>query len=529
KEPLIVQTKSGAVEGRLEPTFHGLCTRQFRAIRYAEAPIGDLRFAKSKPVRSWNGVKDATQHGPICPQEKDEVFIRMLNIDIPEGSEDCLTLSIYTPQHTSPKLRAVMVWVHGGGFSSGSSRGFDPSVLVALHDVIVVTINYRLGVLGFFNIPDTDVKGNYGLFDQSLALQWVQQNIASFGGNPQSVTIFGESVGGMSVSAHLLSPISKGLFHRVIAQSGSASFDSFVGHEANSAGLVKVFADAIGCEFNASLVVCLRTKSVKEVFEAQRNVTAPQNSGKMLLTTPVVDGEFLTGSTKQLLREGKINKADVMLGVNANEGGFFALLFPGHLKNGLPQQQLHAAMETSLKSFTGMNTIALEAVKFEYQDNKKLNDNITNRQMLMEFGTDYMFLAPAVFEAIALANAGQAPFFYVFEHLPDFYHVGPWLSSMHGLDLLFMTGVPFSPGHNAKLLQALVGNYSAMDKGLSLYMMELWTNFAKYGDPNHTQSTPVVWPRFNATFQSHLIISLNPRVEQMPRADKMAFWNEFFP
>ncbi|EDO47082.1 predicted protein, partial [Nematostella vectensis] len=535
-DPLVVQTLAGAVRGRLNPVVHGLQVRQFRAIPYAQPPVGKLRFAAPLPAKPWSGVRDATQHGPVCPQLPDEEFGKMLGLDLPPGktiensNEDCLTISVYTPQNSDPdKQRAVMVFIHGGGFTSGASRDYDPSVLVALNDVIVVTINYRLGVLGFFNIPDTEYKGNYGLLDQVLALQWVQQNIASFGGNPKSVTIFGESAGGMSVSLHLLSPLSKGLFHRVIAQSGSAVTDSFVGHYVKTTALLEVFSKAVGCPFDDKLVDCLRITSSEDVFAAQSNVSYPNNVGAQLLTTPVIDKHFLPDKARRLLGEGRVNKADVMLGVTANEGALLAMMTPGRIEGGLTLQELHQVIEYGLDTCPPDNTMCKEAIKFEYQDHRDPNNSVTNRQLYMDLYSDSMFIAPAIFEANALASAGHATFVYKFENLPDFFALPPYCASVHGIDIPYTFGFPLTLGESSPLFASLVRRHSEREKGLSMYMMKTWADFAKHGDPNHDGDAPVPWPRYNTTAQAHLVIAHEPRVEYKFRAEKVAFWNEFIP
>ncbi|XP_031555482.1 putative inactive carboxylesterase 4, partial [Actinia tenebrosa] len=169
-DSLVVDTAAGSVRGRLQNVIHGLSVKQFVGIPYAEPPVGELRFARPQPAKPWNGVKEAVKFGPICPQFLMKQFFSLPeNITIEEEpqDEDCLTLNVYTPsQATSKDKLAIMVWIHGGGFVGGSGSSYNPSVLVAYHDVIVVTINYRLGVLGFFNIPGTDVKGNFGMLDQ---------------------------------------------------------------------------------------------------------------------------------------------------------------------------------------------------------------------------------------------------------------------------------------------------------------------------------------------------------------------------
>uniref|UniRef100_A0A671N1P5 Carboxylic ester hydrolase n=1 Tax=Sinocyclocheilus anshuiensis TaxID=1608454 RepID=A0A671N1P5_9TELE len=205
----------------------------YLGVPFAKPPVGPLRLVRPQPAEKWDGVRDATKQPPMCIQDRQSSVIELeflaMDVEIPEVSEYCLYLNIYTPVKPGEDAKLpVMVWIHGGGLSLGSASVYDGSVLSAYHDVVVVLIQYRLGLLGFFSTGDEHAPGNYGLLDQVAALQWVQENIYSFGGDPGSVTIFGESAGGISVSTLILSPLASGLFHRAIAESGTAFWDGLV-------------------------------------------------------------------------------------------------------------------------------------------------------------------------------------------------------------------------------------------------------------------------------------------------------------
>eukprot|EP00794_Sanderia_malayensis_P000224 gene218-839_t len=206
----------GQCQGTQESTVAGNVD-VFKGIPFAKPPVGALRFQAPQDT-TWTGHFNATKFGHVCPQP-DSAFFKNNT-----GNEDCLTLNIYRPSNATGRL-PVMVWIHGGGYTIGTGMTYDGSILSSMHNVVVVTINYRLGILGFLNIPGTDLKGNYGMLDQVHALRWVKKNIRSFGGDPGKVTIFGESAGASSVSLLTVSPLirNEGLFLRAICQSGVAT------------------------------------------------------------------------------------------------------------------------------------------------------------------------------------------------------------------------------------------------------------------------------------------------------------------
>ena len=217
----IIRTAMGVVNGDVKRVPGAGKMFTFRKIPYAKPPVNQLRFRKPEPYGSWSGILDGTAFGPSCIQNPNYISPGLPNTEM---SEDCLHLNIYVPYElTATPKRSVMVWVHGGGYEVGQSFSYDGTSLALRGDVIVVTFNYRLGVFGFLRTDDLGSKGNFGLWDQHMAFKWVYDNIQAFGGNPNSVTIFGESAGGGSVSFQSLYPGNQGLFQRLISQSGVAT------------------------------------------------------------------------------------------------------------------------------------------------------------------------------------------------------------------------------------------------------------------------------------------------------------------
>src|SRR5271170_6719913 len=251
----IAGTANGAVRGLADGAVN-----EFLGIPYAAPPVGALRWQPPQPAASWSGVRDATQFAPHCPQ-----------VAGPFGeastSEDCLYLNVFTP--TGGGRHPVMVWIHGGALVSGESNDYDPTALVA-DGVTVVTINYRLGALGFLAHPAladaNGQSGDYGLEDQQAALRWVQRNIASFGGDPRNVTIFGESAGGLSVLSQVASPQARGLFQKAIAESGSYNLTQASLSAAEAAGTA--FAAKVGCasQTASQISACLRSLPVSTIL-----------------------------------------------------------------------------------------------------------------------------------------------------------------------------------------------------------------------------------------------------------------------
>uniref|UniRef100_A0A3P8RFR0 Carboxylic ester hydrolase n=1 Tax=Astatotilapia calliptera TaxID=8154 RepID=A0A3P8RFR0_ASTCA len=288
----VVHTKLGSLKGEYvsvkgkETGVHA-----YLGVPFAKPPLGpSLRLAPPQPVGGWEGVRDATKQPPMCIQSKETVLdlvdkLGTALVEIPDISEDCLYLNIYAPANRAKNAKLpVMVWIHGGGFALGSASTYDGSALAAYQDVVVVLIQYRLGLLGFLSTGDEHISGNFGLLDQVEALKWIQQHIHNFGGDPGLVTIFGESAGGVSVSLLLLSPLSDGLFHRAIAESGTAAMNVLMANDP------------------------LPMAQVNYPYSSFLEVN--------------VDGHFLTKPVDELFRKHELHAVPFMTGVNNDEGGW---------------------------------------------------------------------------------------------------------------------------------------------------------------------------------------------------------------
>ncbi|CAG7727296.1 unnamed protein product [Allacma fusca] len=319
----IVETNSGSVQGIVSSSRDGRKFDEWLGIPYAKPPVGNLRFASPVPVDKWNGVRDGSKYGYRCVQmEFFSLFIF--------GKEDCLTLSVHAPQHDSNKLLPVMLYIHGGGFAAMASDDYRPGFFMD-EDIILVVINYRLGLFGFMNTGDELIRGNMGLKDQALAIKWTKNNIKYFGGNPDQITIFGESAGGASVHYQLLSPMTKGLFQRAISQSGVAinpwaiySTDAAKNHTMQLAKKVKCTA-----KDSKKLVECLRRRSSVQLMAAHTDdvltvsVFYPHKSGTLFRPSveAVNDSEtFIAQHPLGIVENGLAHKVPWMAGVTADEG-----------------------------------------------------------------------------------------------------------------------------------------------------------------------------------------------------------------
>lgn len=370
-----VRTMEGPVTGTVTDTIS-----TFLGIPYAASPAGELRWKPPQPRAPWTEPLDATKFGPQCPAPS-------------SGDEDCLFLNVYVP---TKALRAaagngrrlpVMVWMHGGAYFLGSGSQFDPTKMVTDGDVIVVTINYRLGALGFLAHPalsaesSYDGSGNYGTMDQQLALEWVQRNIAAFGGNPRRVTIFGESAGGNSVFAHLVSPTAKGLFQRAISQSGTSEQRLPTLSEAEAMG--QRFASAVGCANQTA--ECLRAVPAETLVEHQGLLGSPALIG--IAATPNVDGHVLPKSIDDALADGEFHRVPVINGTTRDEMRLYIALYVNRVIGPVTPELLPVLTS----AFFGARTQEVLAA-YPASDYPSLDLAYT------AFLTDYIFACPA-FEA----------------------------------------------------------------------------------------------------------------------------------
>ncbi len=452
---LVVPSADGTLRG-----FRAGGTDEYLGIPYAAPPVGPLRWRPPQPPARWTGVRAATRFAPHCPQPVG-VFGRA------STSEDCLYLNVFRPARQHATGLPVMVWIHGGGFVGGESDDYDPSSLVA-DGVIVVTINYRLGALGFLAHPALadhpgGPSGDYGLMDQQAALRWVQRNIRAFGGNPANVTMFGESAGGQSVLLQLASPTAHGLFARAIAESGGYALYPASLAAAEAAG--RAFAAKAGC--GSQTAQCLRSLPVSTILADQNQSGA----------TADIDGLVLTQPLKSALARGDFNHVPVIDGSNHDEWRLFVALatFEGHpvtTANYLPMiaSTLHVSRATA-------QVIAAQYPLSAYR---------SPALALSALGTDGIFACPTLLLDQSLSRYVPT-YAYEFsdENAPDPYpSPGFPYGATHASEIQYLFGLPAS-SH---------GTLSALQQRLAAAMRSEWTSFAKSGVPS-SPGAPT-WPRF---------------------------------
>jgi para-nitrobenzyl esterase len=490
----VVQTECGPVRG-----FRAGQTFAYLGVPFAAPPVGDLRWQPPAALACWEGELQATSFSAPCPQAADDGSVI--------GNEDCLYVNVWTPVGASPTSSLpVMVFIHGGGNVQGSSSVqvedvylYDGQLLAERGQVVVMTVQYRLGALGFLAHPglsaesERGISGNYGLLDQIAALKWVQRNISNFGGDPTRVMIFGESAGAVDTCMLLASPLATGLFSRALMESGGCGARTLA--ERMDEGLE--FASAAGCGNASDPVACLRRLDAATLVKAVD--TQPVNPTGTVTQQfgPNVDGYVLSQPPMDALRNGQHNHASFIIGANADETAAFGI-------PPLTQRQYREIVIQILGPTLGELALAEYPVR-EYG---------TPRQALIAMTTDAQFVCPCRTIARAAAASQQEPVFRYFftqrlSRLP-----GSALGAFHGLELFFVF----------QRLE-LVQSYRATKDDLALQaaMLGYWTRFAATGDPSRNGA--VNWPRYDPVSDLYLELGTPITAGDGVRTDKCDFWD----
>ncbi|XP_023615637.1 neuroligin-1 isoform X1 [Myotis lucifugus] len=573
---------------------------QFLGVPYAAPPTGEHRFQPPEPPSPWSDTRNATQFAPVCPQNiidgrLPEVMLPVWftnNLDVvssyvQDQSEDCLYLNIYVPTEDVKRIskecarkpgkkicrkggpltkkqtddlgdnegaededirdsggpKPVMVYIHGGSYMEGTGNLYDGSVLASYGNVIVITVNYRLGVLGFLSTGDQAAKGNYGLLDLIQALRWTSENIGFFGGDPLRITVFGSGAGGSCVNLLTLSHYSegnrwsnstKGLFQRAIAQSGTALSSWAVSFQ--PAKYARMLATKVGCNVSdtVELVECLQKKPYKELVDQDI-----QPARYHIAFGPVIDGDVIPDDPQILMEQGEFLNYDIMLGVNQGEG----LKFVENIvdsDDGISASDFDFAVSNFVDNLYGYpegKDVLRETIKFMYTDWADRHNPETRRKTLLALFTDHQWVAPAVATADLHSNFGSPTYFYAFYHHCQTDQVPAWADAAHGDEVPYVLGIPMIGP-----TELFPCNFSKNDVMLSAVVMTYWTNFAKTGDPNqpvpqdtkfiHTKPNrfeEVAWTRYSQKDQLYLHIGLKPRVKEHYRANKVNLWLELVP
>jgi para-nitrobenzyl esterase len=491
----LVETKSGVVQGQFQDGLY-----VFKGIPYAAPPVSESRWLPPQPLKPWSGVRSAQNYGTIAPQNSGGRSTTSENRLEEPQSEDCLYLNIWTPGTDAAK-RPVMVWIHGGAFNrgSGSSLQYTGNKLSKRGDTVIVTINYRLGCLGFMHLDQITggripATGNEGLLDQIAALTWVRDNITAFGGDPSNVTVFGESAGAMSIGCLLAMPAARGLFAKAILQSGSNTFKPL--NEAVE--LTGKYLSLLGLDGKDE--AALRRLSVKQLLTAQQELgTKLKIAGSVM--EPVVDGKVLPEIPIEAVRHGSAGKTSIIVGSNLEEAKFMALMNPNLTKvdeaglikrwqSVLPPDLVPDLIENCRKAMAKQGSLPAPG------------------DLALALQTDAQFRIPAIRMVEAHQSTNQPAFNYLFTWKSP----TPGLGACHGLDVGFVFG-NLSPG--------FCGTGPEAEK-LSGKIQDAWLAFARTGSPSCKSLGE--WPQYGSSRQT-MILGMECRVENAPYEDERRAWD----
>jgi para-nitrobenzyl esterase len=445
--------------------------RIFEGIPYAAPPVGDLRWKTPKPAAKWEGVREATKFGANCEQRQANGGGFPPNGGIrpePGMSEDCLFLNVYTAAKGAKEKRPVMVWIHGGALTSGAGGIYNGEGLAA-KGAVVVSINYRMGVFGYFSHPelskesDRNASGNYGFLDQVAALEWVQKNIAAFGGDPKRVTIFGESAGSWSVNYLTASPLAKGLFQRAIGESGAEFAPT------------RKLADAEKAGAKLGTLAELRAKSADELNKIQGGYLGP-----------VVDGYFLPDEVETIYAQGKQNDVPTLIGSNEDEGTLFT---PATTKGDSFKQLASRRFGDNAGAFLKLYPFTSDAEARRAQA-ASMRDQTFGWEM-------------RTWARMQTKTGKSKVFMYFFSHVPP--GIRPELGAQHGAEIAYVFDYP-----NHK--NATDTPWADYDRKLADAVSSYWYNFAASGDPNGKGLTK--WVAFQT--KADMAMGLGDKIDMIP-------------
>ncbi|UCF59952.1 MAG: carboxylesterase/lipase family protein [Anaerolineaceae bacterium] len=460
----IVTLSLGQLEGTCQ---EGVFT--FKGVPFARPPVGEWRWLPPQPVEPWQGVLQARQFGTTAPQNPMLLGSDLMGEPEPQ-SEDCLYLNIWSPGLDN-KRRPVMVWIHGGAFSigSGSSPMFEGSVLARRNDVVVVTVNYRLNLLGFLNLKEaTDGKipatGNEGLLDQVAALRWVQEHIAAFGGNPGNVTIMGESAGSMSIACLLTIPAAKGLYHKAILESGVGTTTMPL-EKAAKVGRLLLEVTGISSDDIEALYALTVEQLLTAEIELRKRMALPWEPLRITVTAPVMDGEVMAQMPTQAIAMGVAKDIPMIVGSNLEEWKLFIIGEPN-------KEKIDRAQIVERLGYVIPPKHVEEIVERYYQARSQRGDDTSPLEMLSAINTDVMFRIPALQMIEAQQKHNPAVFNYLFTYKSPVF--GGILGACHALEMGFVFAT-----HD----DLFCGTGPEADK-MSEIIQDAWTSFARTDNPS---------------------------------------------
>jgi para-nitrobenzyl esterase len=498
----VVSTKCGKLEGTFEKGLY-----VFKGVPFAAPPVGELRWLPPQPCQPWTGVRKAVAFGAIAPQ----TLMQGGPMDIPgfnevePQNESCLFLNVFTPGLDDAR-RPVMVWIHGGAFAmgSGSQSQYHGTALVQRGNVVFVSLNYRLGVLGFLNLKEATggkipATGNEGLLDQIAGLEWVRDNIAAFGGDPSNVTVFGESAGGMSIGCLMSMPKARGLFHKAISESAVGGMARPLKESVEGA---REFLDIL--KTGASDIAALRELKIEQLLAAQGELAVRTGQG-LAPAIPVADGQVLPGLPLDVFEAGRAHKVPFVAGSNLDEQKLFSMMDPGFT------QMDELALQKFAERIVGVKNAPFLIAAYKEARSRR-GEPLEPPELFSAINTDLMFRQTALRMVEAQAKNGQPAYNYLFTWKSA--AMGGMLGACHGLEIGFVFG-----NYEA----SFCGSGPAADK-LSAQIQDAWLAFARTGDPA-CQSLGE-WPQYHNQRQT-LVFSKNSRVEKALYEDERRIWETF--
>ena len=499
----VVELKNGSIKGVQEGDL-----KKYLGIPYAEPPVDDLRWALAKPAKNWKGIRSAETNSKICFQPKQIADFYDRVPDLNNMSEDCLTLNVWTRAKDTNENLPVMVWFHGGALVWGSGSEYPGNELTD-HGVILVTVNYRLGPFGFFSHPELSMKdgssGNQGFSDQIQSLKWVKENIKYFGGDPNNVTIFGESAGSWSVNVLQASPLAKGLFHKVIGQSGARLIPLT---HLNKSTTYSKSAEELGLGWSKVMTGTNNPsmEALKKILPLTiiRNLENDPLYATQFDSLTVIDGNIIPEDISKIFQKGQQADVPVLIGSTADEA---TPLDPKMLS---PQLE---SMSYKRLTHLAIADILPEADSSIYELYPVDTEQIAKKSWV-DFTTDVMFTAQMQKWGDLMSSVESPAYLYLWN----------WHPSING-------SKEYRAFHAAEV-PYIFGNFdvfnidlSERDREFSKVMMEIWTSFAKNGIPSIATTE---WPEFESNYQSYVLLDENIEVKQGLRAKKVTLINEAY-
>eukprot|EP00117_Sycon_ciliatum_P023153 scpid52002/ scgid19763/ Crystal protein len=523
------QVVAKTVYGEILGSNTGSC-KVFRGVPYARSPDGERRFKPPGPPLPWGPtlILHTLKDGPGCPQANCSQHIPALGCP-PETSENCLFLNIFVPV-AKPRSSAghpVMFWIHGGNFRRGFGGGplYDGQHIANSSNVIVVSINYRLGALGFLTSSSGGLRGNFGLMDQRKAMEWVKENIAFFDGDPNSVTLFGQSAGAMSVATHLASARSAGLFHKAILE--SEPFGIYMRSKEDAERMAAIFFKTLGCA--ADDPQCWQYKPTRFIMEAQAEASKHLVDLINLLEifipwTPTIDGDEVVEEPLFSFQKGNIADIPIIIGTVSEECVMY--IYGVSPVKKIPEAEYNLAMDVKF----GRHASDVQKM-YVYKD----TGSGDTRDHIAVLGTDYVFRCPTrntTRSVVSSPERSQPVYRYIFNHSMSFDGWGPVLSYCmhrvcHGSELVFI----FQPN-----ISSIGQHYTPEELVMSNKLIQLWTNFAHTGNPNSPHTVPdFIWQEYHSVSKDNgwmgtINITANAFTEFLDvdyESERCDFWDQY--